>query len=111
MDGAFCRFGLSTGELPLTEARFFVPSPSKSKTSRKDMELLIIILILLLVAVVAGLGLLLYQTISRRNIAMQQMAQTVHDLVERLPDEEDTKRKNKYLNHKNKSKSYGEKNV
>jgi len=29
------------------------------------MELLIIILVLLLVAVVAGLGLLLYQTISR----------------------------------------------
>ena len=54
------------------------------------MELLIIILILLLVAVIAGLGLLLYQTISRRNIAMQQMAQTVHDLVERLPEEEKT---------------------
>jgi len=54
------------------------------------MELLIIILVLLLVAVIAGLGLLLYQTISRRNIAMQQMAQTVHDLVERLPEEEKT---------------------
>ena len=27
------------------------------------------------------------QTISGRNIAMQQMAQTVHDLVERLPEE------------------------
>ena len=38
------------------------------------MELLIIILVLLLVAVIAGLGLLLFQTISRRNIAMQQMA-------------------------------------
>ena len=54
------------------------------------MELLIIILVLLLVAVIAGLGLLLYQTISRRNIAMQQMAQTVHDLVERLPEQEKT---------------------
>ena len=54
------------------------------------MELLIIILILLLVAVIAGLGLLLYQTISRRNIAMQQMAQAVHDLVKRLPEEEKT---------------------
>ncbi len=75
------------------------------------MELLIIILVLLLVAVIAGLGLLLYQTISRRNVAMQQMAQAVHDLVERLPDEEDSKRKNKHLSHKNKSKSYGEKNV
>ena len=52
------------------------------------MELLIIILILLLVAVIAGLGLLLYQTINRRNIAMQQMAQTVRDLVERLPEQE-----------------------
>ena len=52
------------------------------------MELLIIILVLLLVAVIAGLGLLLYQTISRRNIAMQQMAQAVHDLVERLPEQE-----------------------
>ena len=51
------------------------------------MELLIIILVLLLVAVIAGLGLLLYRTISRHNIAMQQMAQTVHDLVERLPEE------------------------
>lgn len=51
------------------------------------MELLIIILVLLLVAVIAGLGLLLYQTISRRNIAMQQMAKAVHDLVERLPEE------------------------
>ena len=49
------------------------------------MELLIIILVLLLVAVIAGLGLLLYQTISRRNIAMLQMAQAVRDLVERLP--------------------------
>ena len=29
-------------------------------------------------------------TISRRNIAMQQMAQTVHDLVERLPEQEKT---------------------
>ena len=54
------------------------------------MELLIIILVLLLVAVIVGLGLLLYQTISRRNIAMQQMAQTVHDLVERLPEQEKT---------------------
>jgi len=52
------------------------------------MELLIIILVLLLVAVIAGLGLLLYQTISRRNVAMQQMAQTVYDLVERLPKQE-----------------------
>ena len=52
------------------------------------MELLIIILVLLLVAVIAGLGLLLYQTISRRNIAIQQMSQTVHDLVERLPKKE-----------------------
>jgi len=52
------------------------------------MELLIIILILLLVAVIAGLGLLLYQTINRRNIAMQQMAQAVRDLVERLPEQE-----------------------
>ena len=51
------------------------------------MELLIVILVLLLVAVIAGLGLLLYQTISRRNVAMQQMAQAVHDLVERLPEE------------------------
>ena len=54
------------------------------------MELLIIILILLLVAVVAGLGLLLYQTISRRNVAMLQMAQAVRDLVERLPEQEKT---------------------
>ena len=54
------------------------------------MELLIVILILLLVAVIAGLGLLLYQTISRRNVAMQQMAQAVHDLVERLPEQEKT---------------------
>ena len=54
------------------------------------MELLIIILVLLLVVVIAGLGMLLYQTISRRNIAMQQMAQAVHDLVERLPEEEKT---------------------
>ena len=30
------------------------------------------------------------QTISGRNIAMQQMAQAVHDLVERLPEEEKT---------------------
>lgn len=52
------------------------------------MELLIIILVLLLVAVIAGLGLLLYQTISRRNVAMQQMARAVHDLVERLPKQE-----------------------
>lgn len=52
------------------------------------MELLIIILVLLLVAVIAGLGLLLYQTISRRNIAMLQMAQAVYDLVERLPKQE-----------------------
>ena len=52
------------------------------------MELLIIILVLLLVAVIAGLGLLLYQTISRRNVAMQQMAQAVYDLVERLPKQE-----------------------
>ena len=36
------------------------------------------------------LGLLLYQTISRRNVAMQQMAQAVHDLVERLPEQEKT---------------------
>lgn len=54
------------------------------------MELLIIILIMLLVAVVAGLGLLLYQTISRRNVAMLQMAQAVRDLVERLPEQEKT---------------------
>ena len=54
------------------------------------MELLIIFLVLLLVAVIAGLGLLLYQTISRRNVAMQQMAQAVHDLVERLPEQEKT---------------------
>ena len=52
------------------------------------MELLIIILVLLLVAVIAGLGLLLYQTISRRNLAMQQMARVVYDLVERLPKQE-----------------------
>ena len=54
------------------------------------MELLIIILVLLLVAVIAGLGLLLYQTISGRNIAMQQMAQAVRELVERLPEQEKT---------------------
>jgi flagellar basal body-associated protein FliL len=54
------------------------------------MELLIIILVLLLVAVIAGLGLLLYQTISRRNIAMLQMAQAVRELVERLPEQEKT---------------------
>ena len=54
------------------------------------MELLIIILVLLLVAVIAGLGLLLYQTISRRNVAMQQMAQAVRELVERLPEQEKT---------------------
>ena len=54
------------------------------------MELLIIILVLLLVAVIAGLGLLLYQTISRRNMAMLQMAQAVRDLVERLPEHEKT---------------------
>ena len=54
------------------------------------MELLIIILVLLLVAVIAGLGLLLYQTISRRNVAMLQMAQAVPDLVERLPEREKT---------------------
>jgi hypothetical protein len=52
------------------------------------MELLIIILVLLLVAVIAGLGLLLYQTISRRNIAMLQMARAVYELVERLPKQE-----------------------
>ena len=76
------------------------------------MELLIIILVLLLVAVIAGLGMLLYQTISRRNMAMQQMAQAVHDLVERLPDADDTTQKetNKHHNHK-KDKSYEEKNV
>ena len=76
------------------------------------MELLIIILVLLLVAVIAGLGLLLYQTISRRNIAMQQMAQAVHELVERLPDADDTTQKetNEHYNHK-KDKSYEEKNV
>jgi len=51
------------------------------------MELLIIILVLLLVAVIAGLGLLLYQTISRRNIAMSQMAQAVNELAKRLPEE------------------------
>lgn len=55
------------------------------------MELLIV-LILLLVAVIVGLGLLLYQTINRRNIAMQQMAQAVHDLVERLPEQEKTEK-------------------
>ena len=54
------------------------------------MELLIIILVLLLVAVIAGLGLLLYQTISRRNVAMLQMAQAVRDLVERLSEQEKT---------------------
>ena len=76
------------------------------------MELLIIILVLLLVAVIVGLGLLLYQTISRRNIAMQQMAQTVHDLVERLPDADGTTREetNNHHNHK-KDKTYEEKNV
>ena len=63
------------------------------------MELFIIILIQLLVAVVVGLGLLLYQTISRRNIAMQQMAQAVHDLVERLPDADDTKTKETNKHH------------
>ena len=52
------------------------------------MELLIIILVLLLVVVIAGLGLLLYQTISRRNVAMLQMAQAIYDLVERLPKQE-----------------------
>ena len=52
------------------------------------MELLIVILVLLLVAVVAGLGLLLYQTINRRNVAMQQMARAIYDLVERLPKQE-----------------------
>ena len=52
------------------------------------MELFIVILVLLLVAVVAGLGLLLYQTISRRNVAMLQMAQAIYDLVERLPKQE-----------------------
>jgi len=57
------------------------------------MELLIIVLILLLVAVIAGLGLLLYQTINRRNIAMQQMAQAIHGLVERLPEQEKPLRK------------------
>jgi hypothetical protein len=31
---------------------------------------------------------LLYQTISRRNLAMQQMARAVYDLVERLPKQE-----------------------
>ena len=76
------------------------------------MELLIIILVLLLVAVIAGLGLLLYQTISRRNIAMQQMAQAVHDLVERLPDADDTTRKEiDKQHHHRKGKSYEEKNV
>ena len=54
------------------------------------MELLIIILVLLLVAVIVGLGLLLYQTISRRNVAMQQMALAVRELVERLPKQEKT---------------------
>ena len=53
------------------------------------MAILITTIILLLVATVAGLGLLLlYQTISRRNLAMQQMARAVYDLVERLPKQE-----------------------
>ena len=52
------------------------------------MAILITTIILLLVAAVAGLGLLLYQTISRRNLAMQQMARAVYDLVERLPKKE-----------------------
>ena len=52
------------------------------------MAILITTIILLLVAAVAGLGLLLYQTISRRNLAMQQMARAVYDLVERLPKQE-----------------------
>ena len=52
------------------------------------MAILITTIILLLVATVAGLGLLLYQTISRRNLAMQQMARAVYDLVERLPKKE-----------------------
>ena len=54
------------------------------------MAILITTIILLLVAAVAGLGLLLYQTISRRNLAMQQMARAVYDLVERLPEQEKT---------------------
>lgn len=57
------------------------------------MELLIIILVLLLVAVIADLSLLLYQTISRRNIAMLQLAQAVRELVERLPEQEKTENK------------------
>ena len=52
------------------------------------MAILITTIILLLVATVAGLVLLLYQTISRRNLAMQQMARAVYDLVERLPKQE-----------------------
>lgn len=52
------------------------------------MAILITTIILLLVAAVASLGLLLYQTISRRNLAMQQMARAVYDLVERLPKKE-----------------------
>lgn len=52
------------------------------------MAILITIIILLLVVTVAGLGLLLYQTITRRNVAMQQMARVVYDLVERLPKQE-----------------------
>jgi len=55
--------------------------------TQNDMELLIIILVLLLVAVIAGPGLLLYHTISRRNVAMQQMAQAVNELAKRLPEE------------------------
>lgn len=51
-------------------------------------------------------------TISGRNIAMQQMAQAAHDLVERQPDADDTTQKetNKHHNHK-KDKSCEEKNV
>lgn len=63
----------------MTEARLF--------RTFTGMELLIVILVLQLVAVIAGLGLLLYQTINRRNIAMQQMAQAVRDIVKRLPEE------------------------
>ena len=70
----------------MTEARLVLTFAADLQ-KRKGMELLILVLVLLLVAVIAGLGLLLYQTISRRNIAMQQMAQAVRDLVERLPEE------------------------
>lgn len=52
------------------------------------------------------------QTISGRNIAMQQMAQAAHNLVERQPDADDTTRKEiDKQHHHRKGKSYEEKNV